>query len=338
MKKILVTGGAGFIGQHLCRKLLDMGNEVYCLDNFSTGSKENINDFSNDNKFWCFNNDITEPSLLYPLVACDQIYHLACPASPAAYKKDPVHTMMTCVAGSKFILDFAKKDGAKILLTSTSEVYGDPLVHPQQEDYFGNVNSLGPRSCYDNGKRAAETLFMDYHFTRGVDTRIARIFNTYGPGMLKDDGRVISNFIVAALQNKDLIINGKGSQTRSFCYVDDMVDGLISLMETPLCLYPVNLGNPEEYSILDLANEIISMIPGCNSKINYSLAEQDDPKRRRPDIARATELLNWSPTTSLNDGLDKTIKYFATKLYRGSLAEKYGQLLSAESSQSGGMA
>jgi len=312
MKRILVSGGAGFIGHHLCRKLLEMGDIVDCIDDLSTGRLENINFNQKLNPFGFFRHDITEPFTWEDWGFIDEIYHLACPASPVAYQKDPVKTMLTCIVGTKNVLDLAKATGAKVLLTSTSEVYGDPIEHPQKEEYFGNVNSLGSRACYDNGKRGAETLMMDYHRMCGVDTRIARIFNTYGTGMQADDGRVVSNFINQALKGDRLTFYGKGTQTRSFCYVDDTVDGLIALMGSGYNL-PVNIGNPDEHPVWKLGEKILAFT-GSNSSIDFLPLPADDPKVRRPDITRAKELLGWEPQVSLDDGLKRTIEYFKDEL------------------------
>ena len=306
MKRILVTGGAGFIGHHLCKKLLEMGNEVISVDDYSTGSKKNLKGLPLvDHK-----HDVTNP--FSEGLQIDEIYHLACPASPVAYQKDPVKTMMTCTLGTKNVLDLAKATGAKVLLTSTSEVYGDPIEHPQKEEYFGNVNSLGSRACYDNGKRGAETLMMDYYRMYGVDTRIARIFNTYGPGMQADDGRVVSNFINQALKSESLTFYGNGSQTRSFCYVDDTVAGLIALMESDYHL-PVNISNPDEHHVWQLADKIVQLT-GADIKVDFLPIPEDDPKVRKPDIEKAKELLGWEPKVSLDEGLKKTIEYFRSQL------------------------
>lgn len=303
--RILVTGGAGFIGSHLCERLLNEGHDVLCLDNFFTGRRENIIPLLDNQRFELLRHDVIEPILL----EVDQIYNLACPASPIHYQYNPVKTVKTSVMGMINMLGLAKRVRARILQASTSEVYGDPLVHPQPEEYWGNVNPIGLRSCYDEGKRIAETLMMDYHRQNKVDTRIARIFNTYGPRMLENDGRVVSNFIVQALRGEPLTLYGKGDQTRSFCYVDDLVEGLIRLMNTDNLHDPVNLGNPGEFTIKQLAEEV-ARICGSDLKLNYMSLPQDDPKQRQPNISRAQELLGWSPTIPLRDGLEKTVKYF----------------------------
>ncbi|HEU6438000.1 MAG TPA: UDP-glucuronic acid decarboxylase family protein [Nitratidesulfovibrio sp.] len=305
-KRILVTGGAGFIGSHLCRRLLDRGAEVLCVDNFFTGSRDHVQEMQDHPRFELLRHDITFP--LY--VEVDEIYNLACPASPIHYQFDPVQTTKTCVHGSINMLGLAKRVKARILQASTSEVYGDPETHPQTEDYWGRVNPIGPRSCYDEGKRCAETLFTDYHRQHGVPIRIARIFNTFGPRMHPNDGRVVSNFILQALQDKPITIYGDGSQTRSFCYVDDMVDGLTALMHAPDDAYlPVNLGNPEERTILNLAEIIIEFV-NSRSTIDFRPLPQDDPRRRRPDISQAREKLGWEPKVSMEEGLRKTVEYF----------------------------
>ncbi|MDQ3179598.1 MAG: SDR family oxidoreductase [Acidobacteriota bacterium] len=309
--RILVTGGAGFIGSHLCERLINEGHEVICLDNFFTGRRENIFHLLDNHRFELIRHDVTEPILL----EIDQIYNLACPASPVFYQYNPVKTVKTSVMGAINMLGLAKRVRARILQASTSEVYGDPLVHPQTEDYFGNVNSVGLRSCYDEGKRVAETLFMDYHRQNGVDTRIVRIFNTYGDRMLENDGRVVSNFIVQALRGEDLTIYGDGTQTRSFCYVDDLVEGIIRLMntETETINLPVNIGNPGEFTMNELAEEVAKII-GTEIKIKYLPLPQDDPKQRQPNIERARNLLGWSPTIPLAEGLQKTVAYFAERI------------------------
>ncbi len=305
MKRILVTGGAGFIGSHLCKKLLEQNNSVICLDNLFTGSYENIEPLIADKNFKFVEHDVTEEFW----TDVDEIYNLACPASPKHYQYDPVKTIRTSVIGVSNMLELAKQNDAKILQASTSEVYGDPLVHPQDESYWGNVNPIGVRSCYDEGKRCAETIMSDYHRQFGVDIGIVRIFNTYGPNMAKNDGRVVSNFIIQALKGENITIYGDGSQTRSFCYVDDLTDALISLMKTDYNR-PVNVGNPDERTILELAQRIIKL---TNSKSNIIFKElpSDDPIRRKPDIALAQQLLNWKPSTNIDDGLRKTIEYFA---------------------------
>ena len=307
--RILVTGGAGFIGSHLCERLLAEGQEVVCLDNFFTGSKANIVDLLDNKNFELIRHDVTEPILL----EVDQIYNLACPASPVHYQYNPVKTVKTSVMGMINMLGMAKRVKARILQASTSEVYGDPLVHPQTEDYFGNVNPIGLRSCYDEGKRVAETLMMDYHRQNGVDTRIVRIFNTYGERMMENDGRVVSNFIVQALRGEELTIYGDGSQTRSFCYVSDLVDGLIKLMnaEADDIHMPVNIGNPGEFTMNELAAEIGKTV-GTEIKIRHLPLPADDPKQRRPNIERAKALLGWSPKVPLAEGLVNTVRYFQT--------------------------
>ena len=306
MKKILVTGGAGFLGSHLCDRLVAQGHHVLCVDNYFTGSRENIVHLLDRSNFEVIRQDICIP--LY--VEVDEIYNLACPASPYYYQLDPIQTLKTSVIGAFNMLGLAKRTKAKILQASTSECYGDPTVHPQPETYWGNVNPIGIRSCYDEGKRAAETLFMDYHRKHGVDTRIMRIFNTYGPRMNPNDGRVVSNFIVQALRNEDITIYGDGLQTRSFCYVDDLLDGMMALMNYEGTYpHPVNIGNPGEFSMLELAEKVIQMT-GTTSKIVYQELPQDDPKQRKPDISRAKNVLGWEPKIVLNQGLEKTIDYF----------------------------
>lgn len=305
-KRVLVTGGAGFIGSHLCERLLNEGNEVICVDNFFTGSKDNIKHLLNNPYFELIRHDITFP--LY--VEVDEIYNFACPASPIHYQFDPVQTTKTSVMGAINMLGLAKRLKIRILQASTSEVYGDPTVHPQKEDYWGNVNPIGPRACYDEGKRCAETLFFDYHRQHGLDIKVVRIFNTYGPRMLPNDGRVVSNFIVQALKGEDITVYGDGSQTRSFCYIDDMVDGIIKMMNSEKGFTgPVNLGNPAEFSILELA-EIILKLTKSRSKIVFKPLPQDDPKQRQPDITLAKTKLNWEPKVPLEEGLLNTIEYF----------------------------
>jgi UDP-glucuronate decarboxylase len=303
--RILVTGGAGFIGSHLCTRLIEQGNEVICLDNFFTGRRRNIFHLLDSRSFELVRHDVIEPILL----EVDQIYNLACPASPIHYQYNPVKTVKTNVMGMINMLGLAKRVHARILQASTSEVYGDPDVHPQPEGYWGNVNPIGTRSCYDEGKRLAETLMMDYHRQNGVDTRIARIFNTYGPNMRPDDGRVVSNFIVQSLGGEEITIYGKGDQTRSFCYVDDLVSGLILLMNSTQLYEPINLGNPGEFTISQLAEEV-SKITGVDLKIRNEKLPEDDPKQRKPDIQRAKELLGWEPVISLKEGLVPTVAYF----------------------------
>jgi len=308
--KILVTGGAGFIGSHLCKYLLDQKNQVVCLDNFFTGKNWNIEPFLTNPNFKLLENDVTKPFS----VECEQIYNLACPASPVHYQKTPVETVRTNVLGAINCLELAKKlGGIKVLQASTSEVYGDPNVHPQPESYNGNVNPIGPRACYDEGKRCAETLFFDYHREDGIPIKVVRIFNTYGPQMSWDDGRVISNFIVQALRGDDITIYGNGSQTRSFCYVSDMILGLVKMMESDSWTGPVNLGNPGEFTIKELAEKIISLT-GSKSKIIFKDLPADDPKQRKPDINLAKEKLSWEPKVQLEEGLVKTIEYFRAVL------------------------
>lgn len=310
MKRILVTGGAGFIGSHLCERLLNEGNDVICLDNFFTGSKDNIRHLLGNDHFELIRHDVTKEFF----AEVDQIYNLACPASPPHYQYNAIKTIKTSVLGVLHMLGLAKRCGATILQASTSEIYGDPQVHPQKEDYWGNVNPIGIRSCYDEGKRCAETLMMDYHRQNHVDTRIVRIFNTYGPNMAVNDGRVVSNFIIQALQNKDITIYGDGSQTRSFCYVSDLVDGLVKMMNNNKGFVgPVNLGNPSERSILDFAKYIIELT-NSNSKIVFKELPSDDPVKRKPDISLAKSKLDWEPGVDIKDGLLKTIEYFSTKL------------------------
>ena len=307
MKKILITGGAGFVGSHLCKRLLNEGNEVICLDNYFTGVKRNITELLDNPYFEMVRHDITEP--YYAEV--DEIYNLACPASPVHYQYNPIKTIKTSVMGAINTLGLAKRVGAKILQASTSEVYGDPNVHPQPESYWGHVNPIGIRSCYDEGKRCAETLFMDYHHQNNVAIKIIRIFNTYGPNMNPSDGRVVSNFIVQALKGNDITIFGGGLQTRSFQYIDDLVEGMIRMMHSdPSFLGPVNLGNPHEFSMLELAQAVIELT-NSKSKIVHMALPQDDPKQRQPDISLAKEKLNgWEPKIELEEGLKKTIKYF----------------------------
>ena len=305
-KRILVTGGAGFLGTHLCEMLLNDGNEVLCLDNYYTGRRSNVTHLLSNRKFEVIRHDICFP--LY--VEVDEIYNLACPASPIHYQFDPVQTTKTSVHGAINVLGLAKRVRAKILQASTSEIYGDPTTHPQHESYWGNVNPIGPRSCYDEGKRCAETLFFDYHRQHNLKIKVARIFNTYGPGMHPDDGRVVSNFILQALRGEDITIYGEGNQTRSFCYVSDMVKAFVKLMDTPDNFTgPVNLGNPAEFSILELAGKVIEMT-GSSSKIVYKPLPQDDPVQRKPDINLAKSMLDWEPSISLDEGLIVTIEYF----------------------------
>lgn len=311
-KRILITGGAGFIGAYLCEELLKKGNEIICLDNFYTGRKQNIIHLLDNPYFEILRHDITFP--LY--IEVDEIYNLACPASPIYYQKYPVQTLKTSVLGAINLLGLAKRLKIKILQASTSEIYGNPEIHPQIESYWGNVNPLGLRACYDEGKRCAETLFMDYYREWNLDIRIVRIFNTYGPRMQINDGRVISNFIVQALQNKNITIYGKGLQTRSFCYINDLIQGIIKTADSnDISAFPVNLGNPEEYTILELANIIIGLV-NSKSKIIYKPLPIDDPERRKPDISLAKKKLNWQPKTKIKDGLIQTIQYF-DKLLKG---------------------
>jgi UDP-glucuronate decarboxylase len=306
MKKILVTGGAGFLGSHLCERLVARGHHVLCVDNYFTGSKSNIQHLLSSSNFEVIRHDVCVP--LY--VEVDEIYNLACPASPKSYQKDPIQTMKTSFMGSYNLLGLAKRTKAKIFQASTSEIYGDPFVHPQPESYWGNVNPLGPRACYDEGKRAAETLFMDYNRQHNVDVRVARIFNTYGPRMSVDDGRVVSNFIVQALQGLPLSVYGEGTQTRSFCYVDDLIDGILTLMEsTSSGSQPVNLGNPHEVTVRSLAEQI-QRLTGSTSRILNLPLPVDDPQQRQADITRATSILGWEPKIPLEQGLQKTIAYF----------------------------
>lgn len=316
--RVLVTGGAGFIGSHLCERLLADGHEVICLDNFFTGRRENVSHLLDDHRFELVRHDVTEPILL----EVDQIYNLACPASPVHYQYNPVKTVKTNVMGTLNMLGLAKRVRARILQASTSEVYGDPNVHPQPEAYWGNVNPIGIRSCYDEGKRLAETLMMDYHRQNKVDTRIIRIFNTYGTRMLENDGRVVSNFIMQALRGTPLTIYGDGSQTRSFCYVDDLVEGMVRLMNIPEEAHPVfsahdpvNVGNPTEFTMNELSAEIAAAV-GVKVEIAYYPLPADDPRQRRPDITRAREILGWSPTISIHEGLKRTVAYFADRVAR----------------------
>ncbi len=303
--RILVTGGAGFIGSHLSESLLSEGHDVICLDNFFTGTKDNIFHLLDDHRFELIRHDIIEPILL----EVDQIYNLACPASPVHYQYNPVKTTKTSVMGTINMLGLAKRVKARILQASTSEVYGDPTVHPQKEGYWGNVNCIGPRSCYDEGKRVAETLMMDYHRQNRVDIRIIRIFNTYGPRMAENDGRVVSNFIVQALKGADITIYGEGTQTRSFCYVDDLVDGMRRMMNRDEFIGPVNLGNPDEFTIMELARKVLEMT-GSKSRLVFKPLPEDDPIQRQPDISLAKEKLGWDPAVKLEEGLKRTIGYF----------------------------
>lgn len=312
-KRILVTGGAGFIGSHLCERLLNEGHEVLCVDNFFTGSRKNIHKLLDNKNFELLRHDVTVPLF----VEVDQIYNLACPASPVHYQFDPIQTTKTSVHGAINMLGLAKRTKARILQASTSEVYGDPDVHPQPESYWGKVNPIGIRSCYDEGKRCAETLFFDYHRQAQVDIRVIRIFNTYGPNMNPEDGRVVSNFIVQALNNEDITIYGDGSQTRSFQYVDDLVEAMIRMMNNEDGFVgPVNTGNPNEFTIKELAEKVLAAIPDSTSKLVYRDLPQDDPKQRKPDISIAKEKLGWEPTIMLEDGLVDTIDYFRSLLER----------------------
>ena len=312
-KQVLVTGGAGFLGSHLCEVLVEEGEDVLCLDNFYTGSRANIQHLLGKPNFELLRHDVTFP--LY--VEVDEVYNLACPASPIHYQHDPVQTTKTSVHGAINMLGLAKRTGAKILQASTSEVYGDPEEHPQSEHYWGHVNPIGPRSCYDEGKRCAETLFFDYRRQHNLPIKVARIFNTYGPRMHPDDGRVVSNFIVQALKGESITIYGDGSQTRSFCYVDDLVTGLIRLMRTEDdCTGPVNLGNPDEFQIRQLAERVLALV-GSRSNIIYKELPQDDPQQRRPDITLAKARLNWQPSIALDDGLFRTVEYFRALLAQG---------------------
>ena len=303
--RCLVTGGAGFLGSHLCERLLNDGHEVICLDNYFTGRMANVAHLRDNRNFELIRHDVTEPILL----EVDRIFNLACPASPIHYQFNPVKTIKTSVMGAINMLGMAKRVKARILQASTSEVYGDPAVHPQTEDYWGNVNPIGIRSCYDEGKRVAETLFMDYHRQNNVDIRIVRIFNTYGPRMLMNDGRVVSNFIVQALKGDDITIYGDGSQTRSFCYVDDLIEGFVRMMNQDKIIGPVNIGNPGEFTMLELAKEVLDLT-GSKSKIVYKPLPGDDPRVRRPDITLAGKLLGWKPEIVLDEGLRRTIEYF----------------------------
>jgi UDP-glucuronate decarboxylase len=303
--RILITGGAGFLGSHLCERLLGEGHEVICLDNFFTGRKANIRHLLGNPAFEWVRHDVIDPYKF----EVDRIYNLACPASPPHYQYNPIKTMKTSVMGAINCLGLAKRVRARAFQASTSEVYGDPSVHPQTEAYWGNVNPIGLRSCYDEGKRCAETLFFDYHRENGVDIRVVRIFNTYGPRMLPDDGRVVSNFIVQALQGRDLTVYGKGSQTRSFCYVDDLIEGFVRFMEQGQCVGPMNLGNPGEFTMLELAELVLKKVGG-SSRITHLPLPADDPRQRKPDITLAKETLGWEPKVSLEEGIEKTIGYF----------------------------
>ncbi len=312
MRSILVTGGAGFLGSHLCERLLERGDNVICLDNFFTGRKQNVAHLLANPRFELIRHDIVQPIAL----EADQIYNLACPASPVAYQYNPIKTIKTSTVGVVNVLGLAKRCKARILHASTSEVYGDPTVHPQPESYWGNVNPLGPRSCYDEGKRVAESLCMNYHQEHNLEVRIIRIFNTYGPRMDPNDGRVISNFITQALRGEPLTIYGNGLQTRSFCYVDDLLRGMMLLMDQDQETGPVNIGNPGEYTMLQLAEQVLKQIPESKSKIVHEPLPQDDPKQRCPDITKARSLLGWSPTVDLQAGLAKTVEYYRSELAR----------------------
>ncbi len=307
MKKILVTGGAGFLGSHLCDRLIEQGHQVICLDSLFTGSQKNIEGLLKHSNFTFIKQDVVDPINIENV---DEIYNLACPASPVHYQFDPIHTMKTSVMGALNVLELARKTGAKVFQASTSEVYGDPSVHPQPEEYWGNVNTIGIRSCYDEGKRAAETLFFDYQRVHGIKIKVVRIFNTYGPRMAADDGRVVSNFIVQALKGQDLTVYGDGSQTRSFCYADDLVEGFMRLMNaSDEVVGPINMGNPGEFTMIELAEKVLRLT-GSASKLIHMPLPQDDPKQRRPDITKAKQLLNWEPTIALEQGLERTIAYF----------------------------
>jgi UDP-glucuronate decarboxylase len=312
MAVIAVTGGAGFLGSHLCERLLERGDEVICIDNFFSGRKANIEHLRDNPRFEVIRHDIVQPLYL----ECEQIYNLACPASPVAYQFNPIKTIKTSTVGMVNMLGLAKRCPARLLHTSTSEVYGDPDAHPQREDYWGNVNPLGPRSCYDEGKRVAESLCMNYHLAHGVEVRIVRIFNTYGPRMAPDDGRVVSNFILQALRGESLTVYGDGTQTRSFCYVDDLIEGFLRMMEQDDEVGPVNLGNPVENSMLELAQAVLD-VTGSLSMIEHRPLPKDDPRRRCPDIGRAKQLLKWEPRIDLRTGLERTVDYYRQQLAAG---------------------
>ena len=321
-KRILVTGGAGFLGSHLCDRLIKDGNNVICTDNFYTGSKKNIAHLLSLENFELLNHDITSPLK----VEVDEIYNLACPASPIHYQRDPIQTMKTSVLGAINMLGLAKRTNARIFQASTSEVYGDPLIHPQKEDYWGNVNPIGTRSCYDEGKRCAETLFFDYHRQHNLKIKVGRIFNTYGPRMLPNDGRVVSNFVIQGLQNKPLTIYGDGNQTRSFCYVDDLIEAFIRFMDSKeTVIGPLNLGNPIEFTIRELAESVIKLT-NSSSELNFLKLPSDDPQQRQPELSKTSETLNWFPQTTLNDGLIKTIPYFTESLRQGIDTETWSPL------------
>lgn len=316
VKTIVVTGGAGFVGSHLCERLISEGHNVICVDNFFTGSKANVRHLAGHRGFELVRHDVVDPII----IECDQVYHLACPASPVHYQRNPVRTIRTAVEGTSNMLNLAREVGARILIASTSEVYGDPEMHPQKEDYWGNVNPIGPRACYDEGKRCAEALTVSYARQYGLEARIVRIFNTYGPRMSPNDGRVVSNFIVQALEGKPIKIYGDGSQTRSFCYVSDLVDGLVRMMNLDHDPGPVNLGNPREHSILEFANVILSTV-GTKCKFERCPLPGDDPSRRRPDISKAERLLGWRPQVAVEDGLKRTAEYFREVLAEASRDE-----------------
>ena len=308
-KTALVTGGAGFIGSNLCRRLIENGWKVVCLDNLISGREENIADLVGHPGFSFLKADVTDGCAFDSIGQVEYIYNLACPASPPFYQADPIATMKTSVLGAINVLELARRTGARVLQTSTSEIYGDPLEHPQRESYRGNVNPIGLRACYDEGKRAAETLFFDYHRQHGVDVRVVRIFNTYGPGMRPDDGRVMTNFISQAIAGEDITVYGDGSQTRSFCYVDDMVDALVAMMECEGFIGPVNLGNPQELTMLELADKVIAQI-GSSSRVAFCDLPSDDPTRRKPDISLAKEKLGWQPRVAIDEGIAQTVEYF----------------------------
>ena len=306
-KKILITGGAGFLGSHLCERLLNEGNQIFCVDNFYTGFKKNIEHLLDNKNFELIEHNVIQP---LPDIEVDQIYNLACPASPPHYQQDPLFTTNTAIFGVLNCLELGKKYGARVFQASTSEVYGDPLVHPQPEDYWGSVNPIGIRSCYDEGKRVGETYMFDYHRQYGVDIRVVRIFNTYGPRMNPEDGRVVSNFIVQALKGENITIYGDGKQTRSFCYVDDLIEGFVRLMNQDEILGPMNCGNPGEFTMLELAEKVLEKVES-NSKLTFHALPRDDPKQRKPDISLAKEKLAWKPEVNLSEGLDKAITYFS---------------------------